>query len=64
MIPAEFRQALGLKAELIFDVDSVRVMTRKALVDGLHGVLAVPGSPDITKELLQDRRDEAAKMWL
>ena len=43
MIPAEFRQALGLKAGdalmMIFDGNSVRVMTRKALVDELIEVI-------------------------
>ena len=37
---------------LIFDGNGVRVMTRKAFVDELHGVFAVPGSPDMTEELL------------
>ena len=49
---------------MIFDGNSVRVMTRKALVDELYGVFAMPSSPDMTEELLQDRRDEAVKKWL
>jgi AbrB family looped-hinge helix DNA binding protein len=67
VIPVEFREALGLKPgdALIVRLEggSVRIMTRHAIIEELHGAFSSADERDLTSELLQDRRAEAAKKW-
>ncbi len=66
VIPVEMREALGLKpgdAVIVrLEGHSVRITTRHAIIEELCGAFATPGR-DLTEELLQDRRDEAARKW-
>lgn len=65
VVPAEVKAALevGPGDKLIFLVEDGRVTltTRRAIVKGLRGAFAKPGSPSLVDELLAERRDEAAR---
>jgi AbrB family looped-hinge helix DNA binding protein len=67
VIPAEFRDILNLKPgdALIVRLEgnSVRITTRHAIIEELHGVFARDDGRDLTQELLDERRAEAAKKW-
>ena len=66
VLPAEFREALGVKTgdELILSLkdDEVRVYTRRAAIKRAQGMLKhiAPGR-SLADELIQERRAEAAK---
>lgn len=68
VIPSEIRAALELEAgdEVIVRLEgsSVRIITRKTLVNELFGVYAQNDGRDLTNELLEERRIEASKKWL
>jgi AbrB family transcriptional regulator, stage V sporulation protein T len=68
VIPKEIREVIGAKSgdEIIFLVqdDEVTITTRAKLVKRLHGIFARNDGLDLTEELLEDRRREAAaKGW-
>ena len=66
VLPAEFREALGIKIgdELILSLkeDEVRVYTRRAAIKRAQGMLKhiAPGR-SLVDELIQERRAEAAR---
>ena len=66
VLPAEFREALGVKTgdELILSLkdDEVRVYTRRAAIKRAQGMLKhiAPGR-SLADELIQERRAEAAR---
>ena len=66
VIPAEMREALGLKpgdAVIVrLEGKSVRITTRHALIEELEGAFATPGR-DLTAELLEERHEEARRKW-
>ncbi len=67
VLPAEFREALGVKTgdELILSLkdDEVRVFTRRAAIKRAQGMLRryIPEGRSLVDELIQERRAEAAK---
>ncbi len=67
VIPAEFRELLNLKPgdALIVRLEgnSVRITTRHAIIEELHGAFARDDGRNLTQELLEERRTEAAKKW-
>jgi AbrB family looped-hinge helix DNA binding protein len=67
VIPAEFREALKLKPgdALIVRLEgnSVRITTRHAIIEELHGAFAREDARDLVQELLDERRAEATKKW-
>jgi AbrB family looped-hinge helix DNA binding protein len=67
VIPAEFREALNLKPgdALIVRLEgnSVRITTRHAIIEELHGAFAREDARDLVQELLDERRAEAAQKW-
>ena len=66
VLPAEFRQALGVKVgdELILSLkdDEIHVFTRRAAIKRAQGMLKhiAPGR-SLADELIQERRAEAAR---
>lgn len=68
VIPLEVRRVLeagpGDKVMFIVENGEVKLMTRRALVERLHGIFAVPDGRSLVDELLAERRAEAeAKGW-
>jgi AbrB family looped-hinge helix DNA binding protein len=67
VIPKEVRDLLKVKAgdDVIFTVrgGEVRLTTRANLVKDLSGIFARDDGRDLTQELLDERRAEAAKKW-
>jgi AbrB family looped-hinge helix DNA binding protein len=67
VVPKEVREAMGVKPgdEIIFQVDGdeVRLTSRAALVKRLRGIFKANDNRDHTAELLEERRQEAARKW-
>ena len=67
VIPAEFREVLGLKpgdaVMLILEEGAVRVTTRAAIVKELRGAFATSDGRSLSAELLEERRAEAQRKW-
>lgn len=67
MIPVAFRRALGLeegdRVVAVLDEDSVRFMTPAQALERARRVLRqhVPADRDLVRELIDERRDEAAR---
>ena len=68
IIPPEIMEALGVKPgdKILFVPTDIgyEITTRKALVRRVRGSLARDDGRDMTQELLDERRAEAAKKWL
>ena len=67
VIPAEFREVLGLKpgdsVMLILENGAVRLTTRDAIIRELSGAFALPNGQSLGAELSEERRAEAALKW-
>jgi AbrB family looped-hinge helix DNA binding protein len=67
VIPAEFREVLGLKPGdsviLILENGAVRLMTRDAITRELSGAFALANGRSLGAELGEERRAEAAQKW-
>jgi AbrB family looped-hinge helix DNA binding protein len=67
VLPAEFREALGVKIgdELILSLkdDEIRVFTRRAAIKRAQGMFRhyIAEGRSLSDELIQERRAEAAK---
>ena len=67
VIPAEFREVLGLKpgdaVMMILEEGAVRVTTRAAIVKELRGAFATTDGRSLLAELLEEHRAEAQRRW-
>lgn len=67
VIPAEFREVLGLKpgdaVMMILEEGAVRITTRAAIVKELSGAFATTDGRSLSAELLEERRAEAQRKW-
>ncbi|MCH7652633.1 MAG: AbrB/MazE/SpoVT family DNA-binding domain-containing protein [Chloroflexi bacterium] len=67
VLPAEFREALGVKTgdELILSLrdDEVRVFTRRTVIKRAQGIFRhhIAAGRSLSDELIQERRAEASK---